>query len=95
VRVIEGRGQLLEGLLARRAAEQSKLAELPDRVIEIRVGAFDGLVRLADPLRARRRACTSAVAQYARTASSTIASTRSALTAARRRHRFELVSPQR
>ena len=41
----------------------------------------------------RRRA--SAVAQYARTASSTSSSTRSALTAARRRHRFALVSPQR
>ena len=41
------------------------------------------------------RRCASAVAEYARTASSTISSTRSALTAARRRHRFALVSPHR
>ena len=38
VRVIERRGQLPQGLLARGPAQQSKLAELPDRVIEIRVG---------------------------------------------------------
>ena len=54
MRVIEGLGEFLQGLLARGPAEQSKLAELPDRVIEIRVGAFDGLVRLADLLLARR-----------------------------------------
>jgi hypothetical protein len=54
VGVIERRGQLLQGLLARRPAQQSKPAELPDRVIEIRVGAFDRLVRLADLLLARR-----------------------------------------
>ena len=41
------------------------------------------------------RPCASVVAKNARTASSTIASTRSALTAARRWHRFALVSPQR
>jgi len=39
--------------------------------------------------------CAAAVAEYARTASSTSSSTRSALTAARRRHRSALVSPQR
>ena len=53
VRVIEGLGEFLQGLLARRAAQQAELAELPDRVIEIRVGAFDRLVRLADLLPAR------------------------------------------
>ena len=41
------------------------------------------------------RGGASAVAEYARTASSTISSTRSALTAARRRQRSALVSPQR
>ena len=41
------------------------------------------------------RGCGSVVAEYARSASSTISSTRSALTAARRRQRFALVSPQR
>jgi hypothetical protein len=50
VRVIERRGQLLQGFLARGPAQQSKVAELPDRGIEIRFGAFDGLVRLADLL---------------------------------------------
>ena len=54
VRVIEGLGEFLQGLLARGPAQQAKLAELPDRVIEIRVGAFDRLVRLADLLPARR-----------------------------------------
>ena len=44
---------------------------------------------------ARRASMQSAVAEYARTASSTSSSTRSALTAARRRHRFALVSPHR
>ena len=55
VGVIERRGQLLQGLLARGPAQQSKLAELPDRVIEIRIRAFDRLVRLADLLLARAR----------------------------------------
>ena len=53
MRVIEGLGEFLQGLLARGPAQQSKLAELLDRVIEIRVGAFDRLVRLADLLPAR------------------------------------------
>ena len=44
---------------------------------------------------ATRVRAASAVAEYARTASSTIASTRSALTAARRWQRFALVSPHR
>ena len=48
VRVVEALGQFLQGLLARGPAQQCKLAELPDRVIEIRVGALDCLVRLAD-----------------------------------------------
>ena len=95
VRVIEGLGEFLQGLLARGPAQQAKLAELPDRVIEIRAGALDRLVRLADLPPARGAWGASAVAEYARTASSTISSTRSALTAARRRQRFALVSPQR
>src|SRR5436305_1038637 len=41
------RGQLRQGLLARGPGQQAELAEPPDRVVEIRVGAFDGLVRLA------------------------------------------------
>jgi hypothetical protein len=41
------------GSWIRGPAQQAKLAELPDRVIEIRVGAFDRLVRRADLLPAR------------------------------------------
>jgi hypothetical protein len=48
VRVIEGLGEFLQGLLARGPAQQAKRAELPDRVIEIRVRAFDRRVRRAD-----------------------------------------------
>jgi hypothetical protein len=95
VRVIEGLGQLPQDLLARGPAQQSKLAELPDRVIEFRVGVFDRLVGVADLLLARGASVASEVAEYARMASSTSCSTRSALTAARRGHGFALVSPQR
>ena len=53
VGVIEGLGEFLQGLLARGPAQQAELAELPDRVIEIGVGAFDRLVDLANLLPAR------------------------------------------
>ena len=51
--IYERRGELLQRLLAGRPAQQRKVAALPDRVIEIRVGAFDGVVRVADLLPAR------------------------------------------
>jgi hypothetical protein len=54
VRVIERRGQLPQGLLARGPAQQAELAELPDRVIKTRAGALDRVVRLADLPPARR-----------------------------------------
>jgi hypothetical protein len=68
VRVIERRGQLLQGLPARGPAQQAKLAELADRVIEIRAGAFDRLVRRANLPVPRDALVRVGLAEYARTA---------------------------